>query len=178
MSEKESRWIKKALSGDNRAFNKLVKKYRDQMYYLAYNLSGNEEDAKDIAQEAFIKAYQNLWQFNQAAKFSTWLHKITSNQAIDLIRKRSRLPQYAVEENLRTPSEIPIDLGPDDKMQNALNQLSFQQRQVVVLKYYHDLSYEEIADIMHCTQSTVRNHMLRAMKRLRILLSQERSGES
>lgn len=175
MIGQETRWIRQTLEGDTKAFSKLVKKYRDAMFYLAYNLCGNEDDAKDIAQEAFIKAFKQLRQFKGNAQFSTWMHRITINQTYDHLRRQSGYRHVAISDNDIQTTPDDSNSEPDDQMQNALNHLSFKQRQVVVLKYYHNYSYEEISELMACTQSTVRNHMLRAMKQLRHILT--RSNE-
>jgi RNA polymerase sigma-70 factor (ECF subfamily) len=90
MTDPEARIIQDAKSGNNRAFGRLVKKHQERTLFLAYDLMGNYDDAKDLAQETFIRAFQKLSQYEKRAKFSTWLYRITVNLALDTHRKRRR----------------------------------------------------------------------------------------
>ena len=85
------KFIRQAIKGNKAAFGKLVKLYQDQILYLAYDYLGNFEEAKDVAQDVFIKAYENLKDFNQKAEFKTWLYRITINTSIDYLRKRKSM---------------------------------------------------------------------------------------
>lgn len=141
---------------------------------MSFDLVGNYQDASDIAQDAFIRAYDKMHQFNAAAKFSTWLFRITVNIAMDFHRHRRPNAMSLSQEDENDLSSYAA--GPVEEIEKQetatefkknLDKLSPQQRTVVILKFYHDKSYREIADIMACTESTIRNHNARAMAKLR-----------
>ena len=164
------RYVRKALKGNKNAFGKLVEFYRDQILYLAYDYLGNYEEAKDAAQDVFVKAYENLKQFNQDAKFKTWLYRIAINTSLDYLRKRKSKneTQYKIKLN---DAEIlhenaKIDLW-DDIFNKAINELSEKQYSALVLKYFHDKSTTEISEILECDINTVRVHLHRAIEKLK-----------
>ena len=176
MIDQDKRLIRDAKSGNRNAFGKLVKKYEKKILYLSYDLVGNYEDAKDLAQEVFIRSFQRLHQFEERSGFSTWVYRITVNLAIDFRRRQSRQrrqssqdlsnphnPRYEFE-----PSKTPLDeLADKDQIEQALKKLSINQRTATVLKYFHQKPTNEIAQIMGCQESTVRNHIFRALGSLK-----------
>lgn len=183
MVESDSSLVERAQSGDAQAYDILVERYHEKMLYLAVDLTKNFEDAQDVAQEAFIKAYQKLDQFRGNAKFSTWLYRITSNLAIDHYRKRKRkredsmddsykqLPGKDKSESLITGNESSLATGRRNaKIRKAIEDLSDQQKTAVVLKFFHGKTSIEIGEIMECSDATVRTHIYRAMKNLKHLL--------
>ena len=180
MTDTEARLIRTAKSGNNRAFGQLVKKYQEQTLFLAYDLMGNYTDAKDLAQETFIRAFQKLSQYQERAKFSTWLYRITVNLAYDAyrVRRRDRIELIDPVNDKIFPWKTMSgdDLNPTydienrefrNRIQAELDRLTFNQRTVVVLKYFHEKNSFEIAKIMDCKPSTVRAHLLRALTHLR-----------
>jgi len=101
MPDNDDRLIIKARNGDKTAFGKLVKKYQQKVLYLAYDVVGDYDEAKDIAQDAFIRAYTKLGQFEKRARFSTWLYRITVNLALDVYRKKKRYPLKPLDTSLK-----------------------------------------------------------------------------
>jgi len=165
------RYIRKALNGNKNAFGKLVEIYQDQILYLAYDYLGNYEEAKDVAQDVFLKAFEKLKSFNQKAKFKTWLYQIAINTSLDYLRKRkSRMEiQNKIEsDDSEIFNDIAIDLW-DDIFSEAINDLSEKQYTAIVLKYFHDKSTEEISEILECDINTVRVHLHRAIYKLKLV---------
>jgi len=166
----EQNLIKKSLKGDKSAFAKLVKLYQDQILYLAYDYLGNYEEAKDAAQDTFMKAYENLSQYNQKAEFKTWLYRIAINTSIDYLRKRisMQIGQSKIEidqlENKNIHSEN--DLW-DDYFKDALKTLSENQYTAIILKYFHSKTTKEISEILKCEVNTVRIHLHRGILKLK-----------
>ncbi len=187
MPDNDDRLIIKARNGDKTAFGKLVKKYRQKVLYLAYDVVGDYDEAKDIAQEAFIRAYTKLGQFEKRARFSTWLYRITVNLALDIYRKKKRYPLKSLDtslkeiESLNRENEsitIKFDRAVEfDEMQvklnAALNELTEHQKTATILKYFHQKSSKEIAVIMGCAESTARIHIHRALGNLKKMLQQK-----
>ncbi len=187
MNESEERLIQKAKAGDKDAFGKLVKKYHQKMLYVAYDLMGNYEDAKDLAQETFLRAFLKLSQFQERAQFSTWLYRVLYNLAIDTHRRKKRTPVRSLEEtitgDLDRKSIIPdsVIVLPNEQVDNeelgrqineALDHLTFNQRTAVILRYYHQKSSKEISDVMGCAESTVRIHIFRALAHMKKYLGE------
>lgn len=182
MTDSEARLILDAKSGNNRAFGRLVKKYQERILHLAYDLMGNYDDARDLAQETFIRAFQRLSQYQERAKFSTWLYKITVNLALDTHRKQNRNRIYSLD--TMNDSVLPLmnltarvpnltrsleNRELKNRIDATLNRLTPNQRTVIILKYFHGKNSFEIAEIMGCQAATVRAHLLRALNNLRQL---------
>lgn len=172
--------IAEAKSGNRQAFGRLVKTYQNRVLALAYDLMSNYEDASDLAQEVFIRAFDKLGSFEERSRFSTWIYRITVNMAMDQHRKRKRRPTASFEAHFRDgiPPESQGNLitMPDDPVENeevrnilfhALDQLTENQRTATVLKYFQHRSCKEIAEIMGCAEGTVRIHLHRALNHLR-----------
>ncbi|MBN1465914.1 sigma-70 family RNA polymerase sigma factor [candidate division KSB1 bacterium] len=184
MSPRESdlKLVQSAKAGNQTAFGTLVKKYQQKVFYLAFDLVHDYDDARDIAQEAFIKSFEKLQQFEERAQFSTWLYRIAVNLAMDQHRRRKRRPHESLEDNIREierqkkveqteegqRSEMELQTSAQRRqIDKALTALSKNQRAATVLKYFHQKSSKEIAEILGCSESTARIHLFRAMKNLR-----------
>jgi RNA polymerase sigma-70 factor (ECF subfamily) len=180
MIGQDSRLIREAKAGNKRAFGKLVKKYEKKILFLSYDLCGNYEDAKDVAQDVFIKSFEKLSQFEERSEFLTWLYRITVNMAIDFHRQQKRSRQRFVNDDLLhaqkllkeveilNPSKTMLEeLEQRDQIERVLKKLSMNQRTATVLKYFHHKTTKEIADIMGCQETTVRNHIFRALGNLK-----------
>jgi len=168
--------IRAAAGGDRRAFEDLVLRKREQVVRTAFQITGNLEDAKDVAQGVFLRLWRVLQRFDLARRFDTWLYRITVNAAIDYVRERGpkgilqALPEDAGE-LLRDPArgaEEQLDLS---QLQNAFLRLAARlapkQRAVFVLKDIEGLETAEVARALGVTESTVRNHLLQARRVLR-----------
>jgi RNA polymerase sigma-70 factor, ECF subfamily len=174
--EDEKAWLEQARKGDKVAFGQLVEAYQTPVYNLAYRMLNNSGEAEEAAQEAFIRAYTRLESYDPAHKFSTWLLSITSNYCIDQLRKRRAL-LLSIDEPLPPHPALHSDgaKGPEAQMMNSeqqemvqtlLGELPPDYRQAVVLRYWNDLSYEEIAEIMETSVSAIKSRLFRARKQL------------
>jgi RNA polymerase sigma-70 factor (ECF subfamily) len=174
--DEEQVWLEQARQGDREAFGKLIGAYQTPVFNLAYRMLGNADEAEQAAQEAFIRAWTRLDGYDPGRKFSTWLLSITSNYCIDQIRKR-RAQLLSLDEPL--PSHPALmserDSGPEAKVseseqqvvvQNLLETLPADYRQAVVLRYWYDMSYEEIAEVMETTVSAIKSRLFRARRQL------------
>jgi len=179
----EAKLVQLAAKGDEQAFEQLVKLYEKRVYTMALRLVGNPDDAYDVAQEAFIRVYRSLKGFKGEAKFSTWIYRIVSNLCIDLNRRSRRIRQVPLEQSDDDESfEISI---PDERydpvrefdrseislaIEKALSTLSYEHREIFILRELNGLSYAEIADIMLIEEGTVKSRLFRAREKLRSAL--------
>jgi len=170
--EEETVWIQQALAGDQEAFACLVKAYQTAVYNLAYRMLGNAAEAEDAAQEAFLKAYTRLNTYNSERKFSSWLLAIASHHCIDRLRQRrfalslDELPPWRWLSSSRRPEEVVIRSEERDEVRQLLAQLPPHYRAAVILRYWHDLSYQEIAEATETTESAVKSTLYRARRML------------
>ena len=178
--EEELIIIKQVLGGDTAAFEELVLSYQDKMYSLSLRMTGNQDDAYDMIQEAFLKAYTNLANFRGDSKFSVWLYRLTSNVCIDFLRKRKRKPTssltYINEDNepqdLELPDErfVPDTIAERNELREAvargMESLADEYRQILVLREINGLSYNEIGEALELEVGTVKSRIFRARKRL------------
>ncbi len=172
----EGVWLDQARDGDRDAFGKLIGAYQTPVFNLAYRMLGNADEAEQAAQEAFIRAWTRLDAYKPAHKFSTWLLSITSNFCIDQIRKR-RAILLSIDEPLPTHPALMSETSslPEARVaeseqqvvvQNLLETLPADYRQAVVLRYWYDMSYEEIAEVMETTVSAIKSRLFRARRQL------------
>lgn len=177
----DKKLVERAKTGDNRAFEELMYMYKDKIYYLAYRMLGNSQEAEDIGQETFLRVYTNLHRYDDQHKFSTWIYRIATNLCIDRIRKKKAnysLDDYRNEEegmdwystipdDNKTPEEEVIYLEEQDTIQRALLKLPPKYRVIMSLKYVQDLSVQEISDIVNLSTATVKTRLHRGREYLR-----------
>ncbi|MDQ2686455.1 MAG: sigma-70 family RNA polymerase sigma factor [Armatimonadota bacterium] len=177
VSTEEKNIIERCKQGDLAAFNELVKKYEKQVYNFAYRLTGNYDDANDIAQEAFLRVYNAIGSFRGDASFTTWLFRITTNVFLD-DRKRARahphssldeymeLDESSVARQIEDPAPSPEAITEEKErgqiLQNAIHSLPEYQRAMVSLYHTEQKSYEEIAEMMDLPIGTVKSRLNRA----------------
>ena len=185
--EQELAVIRRVQRGDANAFEYLVAAYEKNVYNLALRMTGNPEDAEDMAQEAFLKAYSSLDSFRGDSKFSVWLYRIVSNTCLDFLRVRSRRRETSLEredEGAGTgQQEIPDDsLSPErlferkltrESVQRGLMSLPEDQRKILLLREIEGLSYEEIAHVLSLESGTVKSRIFRARRRLCVFLASD-----
>lgn len=177
--------VKRAQAGEVAAFDELVLKYRERIYAVIYNMTSNREDAADLTQEAFIKAFQSIKQFKFRSSFFTWIYRIAVNTSISFVKK-SRARRYYSFDNLS--EELPqsdflealaarnrTEKGAllkelQEKLNEALQTLSIKHRTVVILHEIEGLSHGEIADIVKCSEGTVRSRLHYAKQELQAQL--------
>ncbi|MBT9133757.1 MAG: ECF RNA polymerase sigma factor SigW [Firmicutes bacterium] len=177
--------IKRAKRGEVSAFAELVDTYKDKIYAFLYRMTGNREDADDLAQEVFIRVYSNLHTFDQDMRFSPWLYRIAQNLAIDFLRKRKKtvyLDDQMGQDNdmsWQLESQAP---GPEDvtqfhdfqtALETALRELAPMYRMVLLLRFAHDMSYEDIAKVTELPITTVKTRLHRARESLRQALAKQ-----
>jgi RNA polymerase sigma-70 factor (ECF subfamily) len=165
--------------GDRDSFNQLVLRWERPVYALAYRTIGREEDARDVCQETFLRAFRALPAFRGEAKFSSWLYRITLNLCRDWVRRQRRAPVVQAPEGVdlnelaaaREPSESIEDLVARrdlaQRVEQAMAALSTDQRTAIVLKEYHGMTFQEIADLLECPLSTVKTRLYQGMTALR-----------
>lgn len=163
--------------GNVNAFESLVTRYQHQAVAIAYQMLGDWEDAKEAAQDAFVKVYQALDSFDLSRTFSTWLYRILINTCIDYRRRRSVLseavgitPFGPFTHEQRTPDAELEAHEHRALLSNALERLSPTHRAVITLRDLHGLSCREVSDIMECSEATVRVHLFNARRKLKKLL--------
>ena len=174
--DEEQVWLDQARRGDKAAFGKIIEAYQRPVYNLAYRMLSNSGEAEEAAQEAFIRAYTRLDSYNPNHKFSTWLLSITSNYCIDLIRKRRAvllsidepLPPHPslMSERASGPEPQIMQNEQEEMVQRLLAELAPEYREAVVLRYWYELSYDEIAEMMDTTVSAIKSRLFRARRQL------------
>jgi len=170
--------VRRARRGDIESYNLLVSRWEKRVYNYLLRLVSDREDALDLAQEVFLKAYQNLGQLEDAARFGPWLFRIAHNEAFSLLRRRR--PEGESEGE---PAEAglryrlyPVEMAL--AVERALNSLPVEQREAVILKIYQGLKFEEMAEALECPVSTVKSRLYTALDRLKELLAPVRASPS
>ncbi len=168
-------WVQAAMEGDQDAFAELVYTYQDAVYNLCYRLLSERTEAEDAAQEAFLRAYLNLQRYDPARSFKTWLLTIASNHCIDRLRRRrltwlsiddEALPSLSLTSDEPEPEPASILKEQRAVLQHILGELNPDYRAAVVLRYWYDYSYSEIADILDTTESAIKSRLFRARQLL------------
>ena len=184
MASTDEELVARSRGGDLDSFNQLVVRWERPIYALAYRVIGREEDARDVAQETFLRAFRALSGFKGQAKFSSWLYRITLNLCRDWIRRERRAPVAQAPEGMdlvelaseAEPSESIEDLVARRELgravAKAMAMLPDEQRTAIVLKEYHGLTFQEIADLLDCPLSTVKTRLYQGLGVLRKQLAQ------
>lgn len=185
--EEESAVILQVQQGDANAFEALVTAYQKQVYSLALRTVGNPEDAADLSQEAFLRAYRSIGSFRGDSKFSVWLYRLTTNICIDFLRSKGRKPTVSLtmENDDEETQELDVAddrFDPEENFQRAelqravqrgLNSLPEEFRTILILRELEGMSYAEIGEILHLEEGTVKSRLFRARSRLCDFLKQD-----
>lgn len=189
----EEQLIRRAQQGDNGAFEELLLLHQKKVYNLCLRMSANPDDALDLSQEAFLRAWRSLGQYQFEASFSTWLFRLTSNICIDFLRRKKRRQETSLTESyddsdegaeLSVPDAQP---GPEQQamtnetkieLARAMEQLSPEHREILQLRVIEDLQYEQIADILGVRVGTVKSRLARVRLALRKILKTENYFDS
>ncbi|MGH7197270.1 MAG: RNA polymerase sigma factor [Candidatus Omnitrophota bacterium] len=185
--------IQQAREGDPRSFSALVELYQERAVHVAYSFLGNYEDARDIAQEAFVKAYEKLGHFQGTSRFYTWFYRILANHCKDFLRKKKVRqwislglfkgeaeesdPIADVPATTRGADEALLDAELGSKISHALEKLPFQQKSAFILRYLEGLSLEEVAQSMDLSVGAVKAHLWHAAGKMRKSLGEYLSLE-
>ncbi len=172
--------VERAQSGDSDAFRLLVEQHSRAIFRLAYRMTGNEDDADDVVQETFLRAYRQLSRYEARSSFSTWLHRIASNYALDLIRMRRRHQEkrergsseerdilQSMPEPAPGPDRILYSRQVKHQVDAALDQLSAQERAAFVLRHFEGLSIDEIGQALGTGANATKHSIFRAVQKLR-----------
>jgi RNA polymerase sigma-70 factor, ECF subfamily len=171
--------VARSISGDADSFNELILRWERPIYALAYRVIGREQDARDVCQETFLRAFRALKGFRGQAKFSSWLYRIALNLCRDWVRRERRAPVVQAPEGVdlmdlaaaREPSESIEDLVARKDLartvERAMALLPEEQRTAIILKEYHGMTFQEIADLVGCPLSTVKTRLYQGLTVLR-----------
>ena len=169
--------IRQAARGSVEAYNLLVSRWEKRVYNYLLRLARNREDALDLTQDVFLKAYQNLRKLDDAGRFAPWLYRIAHNEAYSMFRKRR--PETDIDEvepeatgtkiTMGGSSVFPVELSL--AVASALDRLTVDQREAVVLKIYQGFKFEEMAEILSCPVSTIKSRLYTALELLKVELA-------
>lgn len=179
----DSELLKLALQNDQRGFTGLMEKYQRAIYNLVYKLVDNQQDSEDITIETFAKAFDNIHTYSNQFAFSTWIFKIASNTAIDFLRKK-RIQKIPIDDHeglnnniiFSTNKTPELDLILQQRrieLHKYLNQLEPQHQQIIKLRFFEELSYEEISEKLNLSLANTKVQLHRAKKALTHLLAQQ-----
>jgi RNA polymerase sigma-70 factor (ECF subfamily) len=169
--------IRQAARGSVESYNLLVSRWEKRVYNYLLRITTNREDALDLTQDVFLKAYQNLRKLDDPGRFAAWLYRIAHNEAFSMFRKRR--PETDVDELEPTPTETRVTVGGSSvfpmelslAVSGALGRLSAEQREAVVLKIYQGFKFEEMAEILSCPVSTIKSRLYTALELLKTELA-------
>jgi RNA polymerase sigma-70 factor (ECF subfamily) len=179
MTSTDEELVARSIGGDHDSFNQLILRWERPIYALAYRTIGREEEARDVCQETFLRAFRALPKFRREAKFSSWIYRIALNLCRDWARKERRAPVVQPPEDMdlvemaaaAEPSESIEDLvarkNMAERVEQAMARLPEEQRTAIVLKEYHGLTFQEIADLQGCPLSTVKTRLYQGLTVLR-----------
>src|SRR5882757_6086386 len=190
-SAEEPALVRAAQQGDMEAFEELVARHRDKIYGRAFSMMRNEEEAIDLSQEAWVKGWQRLKQFQGEASFGTWMTRIIINLCLDQLRKQKRQRTESIEamteESGGVERHMPVlTVNPTaglergelrQRINKALGQLSHEHRTVLVLHEFEEMEYKEIAKTMNCSIGTVMSRLFYARRKLAALLNDLRKQD-
>ena len=164
--------IMKFSKDDRKAFERIVDKYEKTIFNIAFRIVNDYEDAMDITQTAFMKAYENIDSYNPSHKFFSWLYKITVNESLNHLNKKKRTEKLDnnVAINLESPEEYTAHSEISRRLQYALMKLKFDYRIVVILRHFNSLSYREIGDVLDIPEKTVKSRLFTGRQLLRDIL--------
>ncbi len=167
--------VRRCLEGDKKAFEEIVDRYQKTVFNTAFRILNDYEDAADVSQSAFIRVYENLEKFSARYKFFSWLYKITVNESLNFLKQRKQIGGSTAEEvaDAKTPEDLYKDAELSESIQQALMQIGLDYRLVIVLRYFQDLSYNEISYVLDTPEKTVKSRLFTARNLLKNIMSEE-----
>jgi len=191
MTVTDEELVARSVAGDTDSFNQLILRWQRPIYALAYRQIGREEDARDVCQEAFLRAFRALPGFKGQAKFSSWLYRITLNLCRDWMRRERRAPFVQAPEGMDVGDLADTTISPVESAEDVVTRqdlsrhvasamlvLPEEQRSAVLLKEYHGLTFQEIAELQGCPLSTVKTRLYQGLTVLRRELDRRGAGPS
>jgi len=179
--------IQQSKNGDLVAFEELVRRYQRQIYRVVYRFVHNSADAQDMAQEAFIHAFEAIKSFKEEYRFYTWIYRIAVNLCLNFSKRNRRIipsriddvpPEYVVAPERENPEQVMARKEMSAKIERAVNRLPGPQKTVFILRAYEELSYEEIAQVLKISKGTVMSRLARARAKLKSFLKEVRDATS
>ncbi len=178
--EQEAMIVQRIIGGETEAFELLVLEYQKNVYNVALRITGNAEDAADMAQEAFIKAFNSISSFKGDSRFSVWLYRIVSNVCVDFLRGKSRRPASSLSTENEEGESVELEIADEsfspeklleaklsrEAVRRGLDSLPEDYKQILLLREIQGLSYDEIAQILDIEIGTVKSRIFRARKKL------------
>ena len=191
-SASDEQLVKAAKRGNMEAFEELVARHRDKIYARAFSMMRNEEEAVDLSQEAWVKSWQRLKQFQGESSFGTWMTRIVINLCLDQLRRRKRQRTESIEEMSEESGGVErqmpvVTVNPTERLERielrkkidqALAQLSYEHRTVLVLHEFEEMEYKEIAKSMECSIGTVMSRLFYARRKMAVLLANLKTEET
>ncbi len=175
-------FVARARAGDADAYRVLVERHGRALFRLAFRMTGNQQDAEDVVQESFLRAYRQLSKFDERASFGTWLYRIASNCSLDLVRSRKRRSEYqplgdslpeaedrvlALPSTDPTPERAALSSEVRDRLAEAMNELSATERTAFVLRHFEGMRIEEVSRVLECQPGAAKHSVFRAVQKLR-----------
>ena len=173
-------FVSKARSGDPEAYRVLVDRHSRPLFRLAFRMTGNEQDAEDVVQESFLRAYRQLSKFDERASFGTWLYRIASNCSLDLVRSRKRRSEQMVTPDSEQDDPVAVvpavDPTPEraafsgevrERVAAAMEELSATERTAFVLRHFEGMCIEEVSRVLECQPGAAKHSVFRAVQKLR-----------
>ena len=182
--------VSRAKEGDQKAYAELMQRYKDSIYFMSLKMVNNKDDAMDLTVETFGKAFENLEKYKPDFAFSTWLFRIATNNCIDFIRKRrlnvvslntltdqdGEERQFEVRSENLNPEESSIKKQENEKLKNIVDQLPSRYRTLIILRYFEEQSYEEIAQQLDLPLGTVKAQLFRARDLLANVMNRKKNN--
>lgn len=174
--------VGKARTGDADAFRVLVERHSRSLFRLAFRMTGNQQDAEDVVQESFLRAYKQLGRFDERASFGTWLYRIAANCSLDMVRARKRRSEHLAPQESGGEAEDPVALlaAPDptpervalsgevrERVEAAMQELSPTERTAFVLRHFEGMCMEEVGRVLDCQPGAAKHSVFRAVQKLR-----------
>ena len=172
--------VAKARTGDRDAFRVLVERHSRSLFRLAFRMTGNQQDAEDVVQDSFLRAYKQLDRFDERASFGTWVYRIAVNCSLDLVRSRKRRNEHVAPAELEmedpilslpshdpTPDRMALSGEVRDRVAEAMTELSASERTAFVLRHFEGMRIEEVSRVLGCQPGAAKHSVFRAVQKLR-----------
>jgi RNA polymerase sigma-70 factor (ECF subfamily) len=173
-------YVAKARAGDTDAYRVLVERHSRSLFRLAFRMTGNEQDAEDVVQESFLRAYRQLGKFDERASFGTWLYRIAANCSLDLVRARKRRSEHlapqdpemedpilSLPSNDPTPERFALSSEVRERVAGAMSELSATERTAFVLRHFEGMCIEDVSRVLDCQPGAAKHSVFRAVQKLR-----------
>ena len=170
--DRDAALVEASLGGDTKAFGMLMDKYEKKLFNTALRILGDEEDAMDATQTAFVKVYQKLDRFDSSYRFFSWIYRILLNESYNVLNHRKRFEKLesGIIHTSKNPEEAYSDIETGETIQAAIMGLKPDYRVVVVLKHFQGMSYREMSDVVGVAEKTIKSRLFEARRQLREIL--------